>query len=470
MFKKKLLRFAIVSLLIVVLAAVMVLWSSRVTLNQIGQMNTANALLNEHLQLSSTSYRLFKQLTDEILFGQFANQSAVRNKRAIIAESLGKIRLLEIQQREALGIEFTAGSIEDTDALEALIDSIIADFEQIVENSDPVDYDDRIRFILEERIDIGFREAINAAVTRQQNVVDALNSRIDGIHVIILWTAISLAILAIVITLAGVSSLLRAVERTREELEYQVAQRTAELTSANTALERSDSIRRNFLADISHELRTPLTIIRGEAQVALRREQRDHEEYRTALRCVLEQSVALSRLVDDLLFIARADSNSLRLNRQPVDVVRLLHSVVEDTRALSEHHQIQIECAEDSVASAVIDAERIRQLLVILIENAIRYSPANTQIILRAKISEADLIIVVEDFGYGIEANELPFIFERFYRGAQTSKHEQGMGLGLAVAKAIATAHGGRLTASSTVGEGTQMTVVLPRELQREMA
>lgn len=470
MFKKKLLRFAIISLLIVVLAAVMVLWSSRVTLNQIGQMNTANALLNEHLQLSSTSYRLFKQLTDEILFGKFANQSAVRNKRAIIAESLGKIRLLEVQQREALGIEFTAGSVEDTDALESLIDSIIADFEQIVENSDPVDYDDRIRFILEERIDIGFREAINAAVTRQQNVVDALNSRIDGIHVIILWTAISLAVLALIITLAGVSSLLRAVERTREDLEYQVAQRTAELTSANTALERSDSIRRNFLADISHELRTPLTIIRGEAQVALRREQRDHEEYRTALRCVLEQSVALSRLVDDLLFIARADSNSLRLNRQPVDVGRLLHSVVEETRALSEQHQIRVEYADHSAASAVIDAERVRQLLVILIENAIRYSPAQTQIIVRAELTKSELIIVVEDFGYGIESNELPFIFERFYRGAQTTEHEQGMGLGLAVAKAIATAHGGRLTATSTVGEGTQMTVVLPRELQREMA
>lgn len=470
MFKKKLLRFAIISLLIVVLAAVMVLWSSRVTLNQIGQMNTANALLNEHLQLSSTSYRLFKQLTDEILFGKFANQSAVRNKRAIIAESLGKIRLLEVQQREALGIEFTAGSVEDTDALESLIDSIIADFEQIVENSDPVDYDDRIRFILEERIDIGFREAINAAVTRQQNVVDALNSRIDGIHVIILWTAISLAVLALIITLAGVSSLLRAVERTREDLEYQVAQRTAELTSANTALERSDSIRRNFLADISHELRTPLTIIRGEAQVALRREQRDHEEYRTALRCVLEQSVALSRLVDDLLFIARADSNSLRLNRQPVDVGRLLHSVVEETRALSEQHQIRVEYDDHSAASAVIDAERVRQLLVILIENAIRYSPAQTQIIVRAELTKSELIIVVEDFGYGIESNELPFIFERFYRGAQTTEHEQGMGLGLAVAKAIATAHGGRLTATSTVGEGTQMTVVLPRELQREMA
>ncbi|HET8817253.1 MAG TPA: ATP-binding protein [Pseudidiomarina sp.] len=468
MFKQKLLRFAIISLFIVVAAAVMVLWSSRVTLNQIGQMNTANALLNEHLQLSSTSYRLFKQLTDEILFGKFANQSAVRNKRAIIAESLGKIRVLEVQQREALGIEYTAGSIEDTDALEALIDSIIADFEHIVANSDPVDYDDRIRFILEERIDIGFREAINAAVTRQRNVVDALNNRIDGIHVIILWAAISLAILALVITLAGVTSLLRAVERTREDLEYQVAQRTAELTSANAALERSDAVRRNFLADISHELRTPLTIIRGEAQVALRREQRDHEEYRTALNCVLEQSVALSRLVDDLLFIARADSNSLRLNRQPVDVSTLLQTVVEETRALSEQHDIHLHLSDTVQASAILDPERIRQLLVILIENAIRYSPTATQIRIRAQLSPTEVTLVVEDFGFGIESSELPFIFERFYRGSQTAKHEQGTGLGLAVAKAIVSAHGGQIIAASTLGEGTQMTVVLPREPSRD--
>ncbi len=519
MYRRKLILFALTSAVFVLAAAVMVVWSTRMTSNQIVQVNMANALLAEHLQLSSTSYRLFKQLTDEILFGTDANQATVRNKRALISESLGRIRLLEAQQREALGAEFTRGTVEDTDDLEGLIDAIIGEFEAVVglTPDDPDDDDDQVRFVLEERIDIGFREAINAAVERQSSVVDALNDRIDSIHLMMFWGSLILAALAVVLTLIGVSSLVRGLaqpvdalndgaraiaqgnfswrvsrgfntefdqiaasfnfmaeqlgrqqvsrEQAQRELEYQVSQRTAELTEANAALKKSDAVRRNFLADVSHELRTPLTIIRGEAQVALRRSDRDPVEYRDALACVLEQSVSLSHLVDDLLFVARADSNSLRMNRQTVDLGSLLKDLERDLCALAEERRIELAVAAGEAIDLVADPDRIRQLLVILIENALRYSPAETKVCVRAEkdLGKEQIILTVEDQGHGIDARDLPFIFERFYRGSRSSRDNQGMGLGLTVARAIVMAHDGQIEADSQVGKGTIIRVQLPQ-------
>lgn len=516
MFRRKLITFAATSALIVLASAVMIVWTSRVTATQIDQVNTANALLAEHLQLSSSSYRLFKQITDEILFGTEANQATVRNKRALISESLGRIRLLEAQQREALGPGPTRGTVEDTDDLEALIDSIIDEFESIVglTPDNPDDDDDQVRFVLEERIDIAFREAINTAVERQSGVVAALNARIDSIHLVMSWSSLILAIFAVILTLIGVTFLLRSMSRSvdalthgaqaiaqgdlscrvprgfdsefdsiaasfnlmaeqlarqqvsreqaQRELEYQVGQRTAELTQANAALKNSDAVRRNFLADVSHELRTPLTIIRGEAQVALRREDRDPAEYRDALACVLEQSVSLSHLVDDLLFVARADSNSLRMNRQTFDLVPLVKDFERDLRALAEEHRIELEIEINEPIELVADPERIRQLMIILIENALRYSPVGTRVCVRASREDHQVTLSVEDQGHGIDARDLPFIFERFYRGSGSSRRNQGMGLGLTVAKAIVDAHEGLIEAESEVGTGTIMRVRLP--------
>lgn len=516
MYRKKLIAFAAASALVVLAAAVLVVWSSRVTLNQINQVNIANSLLAEHLQLSSTSYRLFKQLTDEILLGNQANQADVRNKRALISESLGRIRILEQQQRAALGPESTRGSVEDTDDLEAQIDAVVAGFDRVfLESYGETDSDQQVRFILEERIDIGFREAINTAVERQSAVVSALNGRINNIHQMMFWSSLVVALAAVILTLASVTRLLRAMsvpvdslvrgaeaiadgdlshrvprgfdvefdriaaafnkmaddlaarnldrERAREELEYLVAQRTAELTQANAALKRSDVVRRNFLADVSHELRTPLTIIRGEAQVALRRQDRDSAEYRDALRCVLEQAVSLAHLVDDLLFVVRADANSLRIERQSIDVGRLLIDLERDLDRLASEREISIEMRVEAEFTIVADPERMRQLLLILVENAIRYSPTGTAVTVTAERQGDAVVICVSDRGHGIDAQDLPFVFERFYRGSR-SGDRGGVGLGLTVARAIVQAHGGDIEADSELGRGTTMRVTLPSE------
>lgn len=172
----------------------------------------ANSLLSEHLKLSSTSYRLFKQLTDEILFGDQANQAKVRNKRALVSESLGKIKVLERQQRETAGEEYTQGTIEDTDDLEKIIDSIIYSLEGI--SKLPLsEIENEMKFILEEKIDVEFRDSINSAVVRQTNVVKAFNARIDAMNVTIFWVSIGLGFLAVVLMGVGVWVLVNSVTR-----------------------------------------------------------------------------------------------------------------------------------------------------------------------------------------------------------------------------------------------------------------
>ena len=145
------------STLAVLLAAVLSIWSVKATDRHIHQANLAQDLLNEHLQLSVHTYRLFKQLTDEVLLGSTANQSVVRNKRQAIAESLGKIKALEIEQRDAIGEEFAPGAVEDTVELEQLIDLIIRDFTSALQLPPSSERSQRVDAILEERIDVGFR-------------------------------------------------------------------------------------------------------------------------------------------------------------------------------------------------------------------------------------------------------------------------------------------------------------------------
>ncbi|WP_088329658.1 HAMP domain-containing sensor histidine kinase [Lacimicrobium sp. SS2-24] len=517
MYRRKLISFAAVSLGTAVIAAVAVIWSTRMTQNHIDQVNIANTLLSEHLLLSSTSYRLFKQLTDEILVGESANQALVRNKRAAISESLGKIRLLEESQRQALGVENTRGTVEDTDDLERLIDDVIADFELIASDDAARPDVEQIRFVLEERIDIAFREAINSAVERQSSVVRDMNNRIENVHRLIFWAALFLAVVAVLFAVLGCVNLIRAIktpvdsltdgaeqiakgnlqhrvergfdtefdqiarafnfmadklteqnsmrEQNRQQLEKMVSERTAELTRANDALRNSAQVRKSFLADVSHELRTPLTIIRGEAQVALRKKDRDVAEYEDALSCILEQSVSLGRLVDDLLLIARAESDSLHIERQVFDINALLRESCRDVQRLADKQQIEVQCEQgEQPLMVAADVERIRQLMLILLENALRYSGGGAHVRVWAVTENEHLLVSVQDDGRGIEAQDLPYIFDRFYRGASTARgqNEQGLGLGLALAKAIVSAHGGEIRASSQAGQGTIMQFTLP--------
>ncbi|HEC74241.1 MAG TPA: HAMP domain-containing protein [Methylophaga aminisulfidivorans] len=519
MYKKKIIIFAAFAFFIVLLALSLTVWSTKFTASNITQVNMANSLLTEHLKLSDHSYRLFKQITDEILLGKSANQSIVRNKRAKIAETLSRIRELEVAQRLALGPERTKGSVEDTDNLESAIDEILLSFAEVLDMQDKQARTQKIQFLLEEQIDNKFREAINLALQRQSQLVEILNANIENRHTFIYWSALALAILTAFLAILGSLALIRNItepvnqlkkgaeslargdlqyrvplgfdaefdaitesfnsmaqnlaeqkqlrDTLNHNLEYEVAKRTDELTQLNQTLQDNDVSRRHFLADISHELRTPLTIIRGEAQVALRKKSAAETDpvLHDALGNVLEQSLLLSRLVDDLLFIARTDSNNLRLEFSKTAINELIADCCSDMRYQAADKQIELHFSQAELPlQASVDAERIRQLLIIVLDNAIKYSPEDTRVSLHSEINNNMLVIVIQDQGHGIEQSELPFIFDRFYRGQKVRRESQyGTGLGLAVAKAITDAHQGRIKASSD-SSGFCITIALPLE------
>ncbi|MEW6733256.1 MAG: ATP-binding protein [Acidobacteriota bacterium] len=229
-------------------------------------------------------------------------------------------------------------------------------------------------------------------------------------------------------------------------------------------LERAFERERRFTADASHELRTPLAILRGEIEIALRKE-RTSEQYKEVLSASLEEIVRLSKLVDDLLTLARSESGELVLERAEVQLDQLAVEICQYVAPLAEAKGLALEYTPPSYPIKLIgDARRLRQLLLNLLDNAIKYTPAGGQVHLRVEENAANVGIEIEDNGYGIPAEEQPLIFERFYRRKHTNTAETGgFGLGLAICKWIAEAHGGQLAVISEPGRGSQFRASFPR-------
>jgi signal transduction histidine kinase len=254
----------------------------------------------------------------------------------------------------------------------------------------------------------------------------------------------------------------RALRAEEEALQDRVAERTAELKAANAHLADQDATRRRFLADVSHELRTPLTVMRGEAEVALRaRGDADGEGARAALHGVVEQSEHMSRLVDDLLFVARREAGEAPLDIARTELGPLLRRTVADAGRLAPHARIGLIAADAVLATEVeADPSRIHQLLMVLLDNALRYSPEGGALRVEAGRTAGAVSITVQDEGIGIPEAEVAQVFDRFVRGSNALPG--GTGLGLPVAKAIAEAHGGALAIESREGAGTAVTLTLP--------
>jgi signal transduction histidine kinase len=254
----------------------------------------------------------------------------------------------------------------------------------------------------------------------------------------------------------------RALRAEEQNLQRRVAARTAELEEANARLAAQDETRRRFLADVSHELRTPLTVMRGEAEVALRaRANVLSDSAREALAAVVEQSEHMSRLVDDLLFVARREAGEVPLRLDPVALGAQLTRTVADARQLAPNAAIALGGDPDALDAQVeADPGRLHQLLMVLLDNALRYSPEPGPIRVEATRAGSSVTVSVHDSGIGIPEEDLPHIFDRFVRGSNALPG--GTGLGLPVAKAIAEAHGGTLDIDSREGDGTCVSLTLP--------
>jgi signal transduction histidine kinase len=207
-----------------------------------------------------------------------------------------------------------------------------------------------------------------------------------------------------------------------------------------------------FVANASHELRTPLTLIRATADVARRGLKVDDPE-RKPLDQILDESDHMSRLIEDQLLLSRLDSSDLPITQQRVRLETLLPSIQETVARLAEARGIRLEIppAEGSVWA---DPTRLRQVLLVLLDNAIRHTPAGGVIRVEAERKGQELELRVADTGAGIPPQDLPHVFERFYRG-DPAHSAAGSGLGLSIAQALIEAQGGSITLQSQVGEGT---------------
>jgi two-component system OmpR family sensor kinase len=219
---------------------------------------------------------------------------------------------------------------------------------------------------------------------------------------------------------------------------------------------------RQFSADASHELQTPLTILKGELEVALR-SSRSPEEYQRVLKSGLQEIDRIAHLVEGLLLLARADAGVLRMDLRPVDLKQLVEEVYKQVNILADSRSVNISLDSAESVSVRGDYEHLRRLLLNLVDNGIKYTPAGGYVTLSLKTTGQWASLQVCDTGTGLSREDQELVFQRFYRAAKTrSEGGQSTGLGLCIARSIAEAHGGRIEVESTPGKGSTFTVLLP--------
>ncbi|MHB8619335.1 MAG: sensor histidine kinase [Chloroflexota bacterium] len=236
-----------------------------------------------------------------------------------------------------------------------------------------------------------------------------------------------------------------------------------QIQAAYRQIESALNAQRRFVADASHELRTPLTTIRGNIGLLSNGWQVNADDRREAIQDMAGEAERMSRLVGNLLVLARADAG-LRFEKRPARVDEIIHEVIRQARVLNESVYLCTGCI--SVANVHGNPDYLKQLLLILVDNALKNTAAGGTVEVSNPVEGGWTKLTVRDTGKGIPADALPHIFERFYQ-ADKSRSGGGTGLGLAIAKWIAQEHRGRIEAESTPGRGSSFTVWLPLDHQR---
>lgn len=233
------------------------------------------------------------------------------------------------------------------------------------------------------------------------------------------------------------------------------------LEEAYRQVQAVNALQRHFLADISHELRTPLTIMLSSLDLLKKEGGTDPTFQASALENIQLEAERMARMVTQLLILARTDA-SATMTREPLLVVDIVDDVCRKARPSDS--KLNLEYRElDLVEDAVVlgNADYLKQLFLILLENAFKYTPEGGKVEVIGTLNEDTVAITVADTGIGIAESDLSRVFDRFYR-AENARFRSGMGLGLSIAQSIAEQHGGKITLESTVGQGSRFTVILP--------
>jgi len=247
--------------------------------------------------------------------------------------------------------------------------------------------------------------------------------------------------------------------RVRESGRGEVARLAGRFNNMTAELERAEQQRRNITADIAHELRTPLHIIQGNLEGVI---DGVYEPTAEHLNATLEETHRLTRLVSDLQTLSLAEAGELPLHPAPLLVSDLLDDVAARFSAAAAEQEVVL-TVEPGPPGLMLyaDADRLEQVLSNLVGNALRHSSPGGSIILRAKPLDERILLSVADTGSGIPAEDLPYVFDRFWRGDKARTRNAGSGLGLAIARQLVQSHGGMIRAESELGQGTVFTVEL---------
>jgi len=239
-------------------------------------------------------------------------------------------------------------------------------------------------------------------------------------------------------------------------LSYFLAGKT--LRPIQQAMERQ----KQFTADASHELRTPLAVIQTNLEVALREKDWNREKSQVLITNALEEVNLMTKLTEDLLILSRLENEKKDYAFKKINIARLVNNVVEKMQNLATKRRIRLSVAPLPAAFIEGDANALERLMMNIVTNALQFTPAEGSVRVTADYSNKQITIRVQDTGVGIAKEDLPHIFERFYRADKARRCGNGTGLGLSIAQEIAHKHNGNIQIESKLGEGTIVTIILP--------
>jgi signal transduction histidine kinase len=272
--------------------------------------------------------------------------------------------------------------------------------------------------------------------------------------------------------LTETKNFIKKLEEAKNNLEKHVKKRTAELEKSkwriefqNIKLKKLNRIKTEFLNTTSHELRTPMTSIKGFIQMLLKQKLGNlTQEQEDAINIVLRNTNRLDSLIEEILDISRLESGSMKFVPEKTDITKMLKESIQTMQAQADikHIKINTELKED-IPTLIIDQERIKQVLMNIIDNAIKFSPPASTVTVRIKKDKDDVLFEVQDFGRGIPKNKQKKIFERFYQvDSGIDRKFGGVGLGLTISQSIIKAHGGDIWVDSTRNKGSTFKFNLP--------
>ncbi|QHE52562.1 ATP-binding protein [Pontibacillus sp. HMF3514] len=234
---------------------------------------------------------------------------------------------------------------------------------------------------------------------------------------------------------------------------------------------RLDKLRKDFIANVSHELRTPISMLQGYSEAIVDDVAESPEDKNELAKIIYDESLRMGRLVNELLDLARMEAGHIQLNQESVYIPDFVERITKKFQGMAYQHDVNLSLKiADNVDYTVMDPDRIEQVLTNLIDNAIRHTQSSGDVLVSIGSLDDYIQFSVTDYGAGIAEEDLPFVFERFYKGDKSRKREEGKsgtGLGLAIAKNIVEAHKGVISVHSKVDEGTTFMFKIPKYSER---